>query len=281
MTKACFFISPIGEEGSEVRQRADEVFETVVKKVCRGLDYKIERADELSRPGDITEQIAGRLLQDDLVIADLSGHNPNVFYELAVRHAIEKPIIHIIEKSQHIPFDVSGFRTIKYSMETGKEGIEFTEALSKQIQDVEQHTDTFKSPLSGVITLRELKKSDNPVDQSNAAILEGIQELSAQVSSIIENSDVRAKIQRLDRLPLDAYREAIKLPPLFAELQDRFVEKYGEDVQILGSLQSIMAIVKDIMKQSNIPEESMKRYLARMDKVIYSSPLPPEEDLPF
>jgi hypothetical protein len=59
-----------------------------------------------------------RAIQDfDLVVADLTFHNPNVFYDVAVRHAIEKPIIHLIEpRLSKIPFDVSGFRTIEFDL---------------------------------------------------------------------------------------------------------------------------------------------------------------------
>ena len=60
----------------------------------------------------ITTQILQAVQECDLVVADLTEHNPNVFYELAVRHSIEKPIIHVIDTYWPIPFDVSGFRTI-------------------------------------------------------------------------------------------------------------------------------------------------------------------------
>ena len=47
-----------------------------------------------------------------IVVADLSFHNPNVFYELSLRHTLAKPIIHIIRKCDQIPFDINSFRTI-------------------------------------------------------------------------------------------------------------------------------------------------------------------------
>jgi hypothetical protein len=45
-------------------------------------------------------------------VADLTERNPNVFYELAIRHAIRKPLIQIIKSDEQIPFDVAGTRTI-------------------------------------------------------------------------------------------------------------------------------------------------------------------------
>ena len=58
------------------------------------------------RPGLITAQVIQNLVEWELVIADLSEHNPNVFYELAVRHALKKPIVQLIQAGQKIPFDV-------------------------------------------------------------------------------------------------------------------------------------------------------------------------------
>jgi hypothetical protein len=91
----------------------------------------------------ITSQILQVIQDYDLVLADLTEHNPNVFYELAVRHAIEKPIIHVIDTHWRIPFDVSGFRTIAF---------DFTDLNSvadaiKQIQ--EQATEVSKGNWGG------------------------------------------------------------------------------------------------------------------------------------
>jgi hypothetical protein len=52
------------------------------------------RADQISEPGLITPQVIRHVINDPLAIADLSGPNPNVFYELAIRHAIGKPLVH-------------------------------------------------------------------------------------------------------------------------------------------------------------------------------------------
>ena len=63
------------------------------------------RADGIASPGLITRQIVTHLIESDLVIADLSGHNPNVFYELALRHALKKPFVQMIHKGEDLPFD--------------------------------------------------------------------------------------------------------------------------------------------------------------------------------
>jgi hypothetical protein len=60
----------------------------------------------------ITNQVIYYIVDSPLVIADLTGNNPNVYYELALRHSFKKPIIQIKEESERLAFDIVGMRTI-------------------------------------------------------------------------------------------------------------------------------------------------------------------------
>jgi hypothetical protein len=89
--KTCFVIAPIGEPASEIRKRSDQVFTYVITPAVQECGYTALRADQISEPGLIDSQVIERIVNDPLVIADLTGHNPNVFYELALRHALSLP----------------------------------------------------------------------------------------------------------------------------------------------------------------------------------------------
>ena len=110
--QACFYITPIGEIGSETRQHSDLFLEYLVKPALTPFGLNVVRADQIDKPGMITRQIIDYLLRARLVIADLSFHNPNVFYELALRHVMRLPTVQIIKTSDSIPFDVNQNRTI-------------------------------------------------------------------------------------------------------------------------------------------------------------------------
>jgi hypothetical protein len=64
----------------------------------------------------ITGQVIDHLSRAKLVIADLSFGNPNVYYELALRHATRKAVVQIIRTSDRLPFDVGQFRTVTIDM---------------------------------------------------------------------------------------------------------------------------------------------------------------------
>jgi len=109
----CFYITPIGEEGSEHRKHSDLFLSSLVEPALEQFQMKVVRADAIDKPGTITSQIIEYLIKSRLVIADLSFHNPNVFYELAIRHAARLPVVQIIRSADRIPFDLSQSRTIK------------------------------------------------------------------------------------------------------------------------------------------------------------------------
>ena len=114
--KSCFVISPIGLPGSEIREHADDVFDFIIKPAAEKAGYAPFRADHEARPGTITEQMYDHILGDDLLIAILTGHNPNVFYEIAVAEAAARPLILLIDKGQSIPFDISTRRMLQYDL---------------------------------------------------------------------------------------------------------------------------------------------------------------------
>lgn len=108
----CFYISPIGEEGSEQRKHADLFLGSIVEPALDEFKLRVVRADKIGEPGIITRQILEHILRSRLVVADLSFHNPNVFYELCLRHAARLPVVQFIRAGERIPFDLNQSRTI-------------------------------------------------------------------------------------------------------------------------------------------------------------------------
>ena len=176
--KTCFCIAPIGQDGSEERKRSDQVLRYVIKEALEPKGYTVTRADEIASPGSITTQVIESIWKSDIVVADLTDHNPNVFYELAVRHAVQRPIIHMIQENQRIPFDVADFRTIH--VELSLDGAaKARKELCAHVEEVERGA-TCVTPVSLAGLMIELGKSSSDDKVVLRQLLEGLGEMRAE-----------------------------------------------------------------------------------------------------
>lgn len=148
---ACFYITPIGEADSLERKHSDLFLGSIIEPALATFKLKVIRADAIDKPGMITRQIIEYILRSKLVIADLSFHNPNVFYELALRHAAGLPIVQIVRKADKIPFDVNQMRTIVID--------------DSDIYTLVPKIETYRSEVSNQVrrSLEEGVQNDNPI----------------------------------------------------------------------------------------------------------------------
>jgi hypothetical protein len=188
MTKSaptCFVISPIGSEGSDVRRRADQILRHVITPAVSALNFEAVRADQIAEPGMITTQVIQRIVDAPLVVADLTGSNANVFYELAIRHAIRKPLVQIIQKDDKIPFDVAGMRTIPVDhrdLDSVQEAINEIQVQARSV--IGKDPEAIESPISVSLELQALRQSENPEKRSIAEFVSILTELHSGVASL-------------------------------------------------------------------------------------------------
>ncbi len=206
--KICFVISPIGEGGSETRTRSDQILKHIITEPVSQLGYEVIRADKISEPGIITTQIIEYIVDAELVIADLTEHNPNVFYELAIRHAMRKPLVQIIRKGDIIPFDVAATRVIQFdlldldSVAAAKEEIS---SQVKSIESIETGGNEVQNPISVSLDLKVLKESGDAEERSLADIVEAISDLRLAVAGIdkgLQSSKLTEELKtKIEALP--------------------------------------------------------------------------------
>lgn len=122
VTRRCFIISPIGEPDSVIREEADAVLRYIIGPALEriaadgGPVITPIRSDQIGTPGRIEEQMLEAILTYDLCIADLSGLNPNVLYELAIAQCAGRPVVLMCRAGEKLPFDVKDYRTIVYDL---------------------------------------------------------------------------------------------------------------------------------------------------------------------
>lgn len=133
-TGECFVIAPIGADGSPTRERTEDLFRHAIRPVVNDFGLEAKIAHKISEPGDIPKQVIQFLFDAELVIADLTDHNANVMYELAIRHATGEPVVKIAEEGHTPPFDIWSQRTKFYRAGFGG-AEEFREKLRPAIRD--------------------------------------------------------------------------------------------------------------------------------------------------
>lgn len=176
--RKCFVVSPIGEEGSDIRNNADKLFKYVIKPVCEVCDFDPIRVDKLNDANSITQTIIEMLDSADLVISDMTGHNPNVFYEMGYRSRTRKPMIHLKHKGESLPFDVNTVRTLEYDLTDLDSVEEVKDRLKKTI-------DSFTYP-DATDALEEAETTDNTAS-AMLPILYQLLDLVTEMKSDIKN----------------------------------------------------------------------------------------------
>ena len=188
MGKVCFIISRIGGDGTRERKIAYEKLNHFFKPVLEKLDYESIRADQEETPGSISRSIVERIINSEMVIADISDQNPNVFYEIAIRNAVKKPIIIIRSPDQKPPFDIQDKRAIAIDMSKPDIWRPAMDKLKKQVESAESDpTNASESILSDfTFSIESETKEDTEL-----AVLRTVKDLQGQIRRIAK--DVKPK----------------------------------------------------------------------------------------
>jgi len=100
----------------------EEIYKLYIKKPLLELGYNVKRADDISKSTSILEDIVNHIIKSDIIIADLTYKNPNVFYELGRAHQLKKWMVQIAQEGEELPFNLKLIRTIFYK--TDNSGLE-------------------------------------------------------------------------------------------------------------------------------------------------------------
>lgn len=106
-SKLCFILMPFTAE-------LTNVYDAITSSIGSYCGLTCVKADEISHSGRITEDIWNKINQARFLVADLTGRNTNVFYELGLAHALGKRVILITQNEHDVPFDLKDLRYIRY-----------------------------------------------------------------------------------------------------------------------------------------------------------------------
>lgn len=213
----CFVIMPFGDP-------FDKYYEEILAPTISKVELVPIRADEINKPGVIINQIWRGIKQAKVCVADVTGRNANVMYELGVAHEAGKPVVQIVQNLHDLPFDLRAYRHIVYETKTPR----WANTLKKQLRDT--LIETITDPDSALIFPKSSytgefgAKSEKEASESALLMAVGPDEASRQMKKILvrafrscgklDRDSALAKIEAIiaeevDRVRMEAENQSI------------------------------------------------------------------------
>ena len=152
----CFILMPFGEW-------YDRYYREVYIPATKEADFEPQRADGLFSTGTVIEQIWEQISKSKVLLADLTGKNANVFYELGLAHAICKPVILIAGNLEDVPFDLRHLRVIVYDIRDAHWGEKLRKSITAYLRSARKEPE--KSIPQPFRAMRQAEESDQQVDE--------------------------------------------------------------------------------------------------------------------
>lgn len=224
--KTCFIITPIGSKDTPIRRKIDGIIKEVIEPVLNEFNYKLIVSHADLNSGSIKKKIIRDVYFSDLVIANLTEQNPNVMYELALRHASAKPVIHITEDIQNLPFDINDHRTIEYTNDImGASSLK--DDLRKMIAEIMSTDESISNPIVDSLEKKTLINISEKIIDYNKLIMK-LQEDIAEIKEILyrdEKIDTAVKIRGF-RIELEEIAKKIIENPDYKEAYIVLIEDH-------------------------------------------------------
>lgn len=231
----CFILMPFGEWFDFYH---DEIYVPAI--TASGLIPK--RADDLYRPSAIVNDIWSLTHQARIVLADLSGKNPNVFYELGMAHAIAKPAILVTDSMADVPFDLRALRVIVYEKNAPNWGAVLREKIQISIREI------LDSPLESVLpTFIKVHESTSSDQLTTTKVEKELVLLKQDMETLKLELQARGRSSSPLRDSLRSYisfPERRPAPPPVNGTTDEIVEFTRRKIRDGDSMSSILSALK-------------------------------------
>ena len=268
----CFIVGPIGDRleppGTEGRLRyenATQMWENVFEPACAVFGLAPVRADKIAEAGEIPEQIFRFLRDADVVIADLTGGNANVMYELGLRHTRDKITIQIGEH-ERLPFDVNTIRTVKFRRtEAG-----LIDARNSLIEALRVALQGAGTPVTATRVWNELAVGLSPEDVQKASALSFVSDDPADAA---EDDDPPGTLDLMAKGETSMEELSVHLQDFSKELEEMTAigESSTPQIQDAESFAAKLTAMRQFADRLKVPaskmDETSAEYLTGVEHV--------------
>jgi nucleoside 2-deoxyribosyltransferase len=240
----------------------DDIYQLGIKATCGELDIYCERVDEQIFQESILDRIYNQIAKADLIIADMSGKNPNVFYEVGYAHALGKNVILLTKEAKDIPFDLEHYPHIIYDNKIVNLKNELKKRLkwfSENPQSVEEYFNT-----SVELYLNNEQIKNNPcIEITKPENLANVLYLSFSINNSVERMVENTSFQFgliSDDIDIDIVKRI--------EIK-RYKQKDGRFIYIASDYYSIIPgswekIELELVKKGNLNQGDIFKFTIRL-----------------
>lgn len=182
----CFVLMPISDVAGYDSGHFGRVYEHLIKPSIINAGFTPIRSDDTTKTDYIVVGIIQKIVESEMVLCDLSARNPNVMYELGIRHAFNKPVALLRDKKTDKIFDIQGLRTIEYDDSLRVDSVQKDQ---KKIMDsIKETAAADENSINSVVQLAGIKAADVPRGQTispdTQLLLSAIASLDKRLDSV-------------------------------------------------------------------------------------------------
>jgi hypothetical protein len=174
-----------------MRAHADLLLNLVIKEVLEGPEFgfAVKRADEDADPGMINDRVIQDILNSELAVADLSFLRPNAFYELGLRHAAERPVVHVARDGTELPFDNAGQRTVFVDLGKWESIVACRTAVAAAVRQITSPGFELSNLMTQANASFRMRNSSDDRDEVILNLMDQIDALSRRIGQLEQRSD--------------------------------------------------------------------------------------------
>lgn len=189
---------PIADMDDYENGHFTRVYNHLIKPACVKAGFKPVRADDVASSNYIVIDILNKIIESDMVICDLSGRNPNVMYELGIRHAFNLPTVLIKDIKTTRIFDIQGLRCVDYNQSLRIDTVERNiESISNALIETEKANG---NDINSIVQLLGISPAAIPksveLSDESRLLLSAIKDLSGRIGNI-ESSKFKSNSSRV------------------------------------------------------------------------------------
>lgn len=273
--KSCFVVTPIGDENTAIRRHIDGIIDQAIIPAI-GDEFEIKVSHREYEIGSINDRVIQNVYDSDLVVANLTGLNPNVMFEIAIRYSFGKPAIVIAEKGTKLPFDIVDENTIFYINDPAG-AAELKDNIKRFVQRIDwikcEYGPVF-SAIKNAAVINHIESGISDTDNKNAFsfLVEKISDLEAEIKGMkadeytkkyiynktkldIISGEMDSMIDALERKSGKVSKEALKIAT------EKYILNYCDrfEIEDINIMKGILRILMG--KRDSISNESKELIL--------------------